>query len=75
VKAVLDAAEGALGRKIEPQFEIGWMDSGILNDAGIPCVVFGPSGAGEHTVNEWVEMDSLDACVNVLERAIRSFCG
>jgi acetylornithine deacetylase len=76
VKTVVEAAEGALGGgKVEPRFEIGWMDSGVLNDAGIPCVVFGPSGAGEHTPHEWVELDSLDACVDVYERAIRSFCG
>jgi acetylornithine deacetylase len=50
------------------------MDSGVLSDAGIPCVVFGPSGAGEHTPEEWVDVDSLLACSHVLERAIRTFC-
>jgi acetylornithine deacetylase len=75
VKTVVEAAAAELGCEIEPRFEIGWMDSGVLSDAGIPCVVFGPSGAGEHTPDEWVDANSLDACVNVFERAIRSFCG
>jgi acetylornithine deacetylase len=75
VKTVVEAAAGELGCEIEPRFEIGWMDSGVLSDAGIPCVVFGPSGAGEHTPDEWVDANSLDACVDVFERAIRSFCG
>jgi len=74
VKAVVEAAERELDRRIEPRFDIGWMDSGVLSDAGIPCVVFGPSGAGEHTPEEWVDVDSLLACSHVLERAIRTFC-
>ena len=62
-------------RPVEPRFDIGWMDSGILSDAGIPCAVFGPSGHGEHTHEEWVDVESLDVCARVLERAILSFSG
>ena len=55
--------------------DYGWMDSGVLVDAGIPCVVYGPAGAGLHTAGEWVNLDSLEHCVSVFERTARSFCG
>jgi acetylornithine deacetylase/succinyl-diaminopimelate desuccinylase-like protein len=74
VRATIDAATHETGHTAEPRFDIGWMDSGILSDAGIPCVVFGPAGYGEHTAHEWVDVDSLDLSARVLERAIRTYC-
>jgi acetylornithine deacetylase/succinyl-diaminopimelate desuccinylase-like protein len=75
VAAVLEAAARELGgRPVEPRYDMGWMDSGILSEAGIPCVVFGPAGHGEHTAEEWVDVHSLDVCSRVLEQAARSFC-
>ena len=50
---------------------MGWMDSGLLVDAGIPCAVFGPSGHGEHTAGEWVDLDSVRTCAEALEAAAR----
>ena len=48
---------------------------GILVEAGIPCVVYGPVGAGLHTADEWVDLASVDTCVTAFERLARSFCG
>src|SRR2546421_2842337 len=43
----LDAAvERRLGRRAAHVGDMGWMDSGILVEAGIPCAIFGPSGRG-----------------------------
>jgi len=36
--------------------------------------VFGPTGAGLHTAEEWVELESLERCVDVFERTARAFC-
>lgn len=74
VAAVVEAAARELGRPVQPRYDMGWMDSGILSEAGIPCVVFGPAGHGEHTAEEWVDAHSLDVCSRVLEEAARSFC-
>jgi acetylornithine deacetylase len=52
---------------------MGWMDSGVLAQAGIPCVVFGPVGGGEHTDDEWVDLASVGVCAQVLEAAVRGF--
>jgi acetylornithine deacetylase len=74
VGAVVEAASHELGRPAQPRYDMGWMDSGILSESGVPCVVFGPAGRGEHTVEEWVDAHSLEVCSRVLELAARSFC-
>jgi acetylornithine deacetylase/succinyl-diaminopimelate desuccinylase-like protein len=63
-----------LGHPAVHRGDMGWMDSGILVETGVPCVVFGPTGAGEHTDDEWVEIASLDLCAEILEETARSFC-
>ena len=42
------------------------MDSAILDQAGIPTVVFGPGGEGAHAVVEWVDLASVERCAEVL---------
>jgi acetylornithine deacetylase len=51
-----------------------WMDASLLTNAGIPTVVFGPKGGGAHSINEWVDLASVETCRAVLTRTIRSFC-
>jgi acetylornithine deacetylase len=50
-----------------------WMDAAFLAAAGIPTVAFGPHGDGAHAVDEWVDLDSVEQCREVLVRTIRSF--
>jgi acetylornithine deacetylase len=72
----LAAASGR--RRGEPatiRGDMGWMDSGILVEAGMPCVAFGPVGDGEHTAQEWVDLDSVRECAAVLADTAREFCG
>ena len=52
-----------------------WMDAAVLSAAGIPTVVFGPSGEGAHATQEWVDLASVAACADVLETVAREFCG
>jgi acetylornithine deacetylase len=61
-------------RAVRLRGDVGWMDSGVLVEAGIPCVAFGPTGDGEHTGDEWVDLASVAACADVLEVAARAFC-
>jgi acetylornithine deacetylase len=74
VEAVSRAARAESGTDPVVRSDYGWMDSGVLVEAGIPCVVFGPTGAGLHTAAEWVDLASLEQCVAVFERTARSFC-
>jgi acetylornithine deacetylase len=52
----------------------GWMDSAILAAAGIPSVIFGPSGEGLHADVEWVDLGSVAKCHEVVLATIRDFC-
>ena len=51
-----------------------WTDAAILGRAGIPAVLFGPTGAGLHGAEEYVEIDSVGVCRDVLIETIRAFC-
>jgi acetylornithine deacetylase len=71
---LIAASEALLGHPPVVRGDIGWMDSGILFESGIPCLTFGPVGAGEHTAVEWVDLASVETCANVLEETARAFC-
>ncbi len=75
VRATAAAAAAVLGRPAVLCGDIAWGDSGLLVEAGIPCVTFGPSGHGEHTAEEWVDLASVAQTAAVLEGAARLFCG
>jgi acetylornithine deacetylase len=72
---VAQAAREALGGDSEPVGVSYWMDMALTNAAGIPTVAFGPAGEGEHADVEWVDIASLETCVEVYARAARSLCG
>jgi acetylornithine deacetylase len=51
------------------------MDAAFTQAADIPTVVFGPGGGGAHSVEEWVDLASVEACADALAHAAREFCG
>ena len=75
VRAVARAAEAVTGRPAELYGETYWMDAAFIQAAGIPTVVFGPGGEGAHAVDEWVELESVEACAEGLVLAARDLCG
>jgi len=74
VQAVRHSAASVLGRPAELAGVAYWTDAATLWAAGIPSVLFGPSGGGAHAVEEWVELDSVTACAQVYLEAARRFC-
>ncbi len=52
-----------------------WADSALLAEAGIPTVLYGPIGAGAHAQVEWVDLASLQRCVDVYVAVAKEFCG
>ncbi|MGH3043681.1 MAG: M20/M25/M40 family metallo-hydrolase [Gaiellaceae bacterium] len=51
-----------------------WADSALLSSAGIPTVVFGPAGEGAHAVEEWVDLASVERCVEIYTAVARELC-
>lgn len=50
-----------------------WTDAAILSAAGIPSVLFGPGGAGLHSKEEYVIVDDVCRCRDVLANLAASF--
>ena len=74
VRLVSAHAERVIGL-VPPVFGwAAWMDSAILDGAGIPTVIFGPAGEGAHAVVEWVDLASVERCAEVLVATAREFC-
>ena len=74
VRLVSGQAERALGQAPPVIGWAAWMDSAILDAAGIPTVIFGPAGEGAHEVVEWVDLASVERCADVLVAVARDFC-
>jgi acetylornithine deacetylase len=75
VQALQSASLKVLNRPAQVAGVQFWTDAAILSAAGIPAVLFGPSGSGAHATVEWVDLASVKTCVDIyLETAVR-FCG
>jgi acetylornithine deacetylase len=68
------AAARTLGAEPEIVGHKAWMDAAFIAAAGIPTVVFGPSGEGAHAVEEHVELESVDQVAAVVIETTRRFC-
>ena len=73
VSMMLDAATRVDGRPRKPTGLSYWADSAFLSAAGIPTVLFGPSGDGAHADIEWVDLDSVLSCTEALTVLAREF--
>ena len=51
-----------------------WTDAAILGAAGIPSVLFGPGGAGLHSIEEYVILEDVLRCRDALANLARSWC-
>jgi acetylornithine deacetylase len=51
-----------------------WTDAAILGGAGIPSVLFGPGGAGLHSIVEYVIVDDVCRCRDALVNLVRAWC-
>ena len=71
--ALPTALAASLARHALPAAPVGmsfWTDAAILAAAGIPSILFGPSGSGLHSVEEYVDVDSVLTCRDVLAETV-----
>lgn len=73
-RAVREAARSVTGSAPEEAGVGYWADSAIFAGAGIPALIYGPSGEGAHEAVEWVDVDSVLRCAEVYVDAARRFC-
>lgn len=49
-----------------------WVDAALLNEAGVHAVCYGPGSIEQaHTADEWVDVDEIVRCADVLESFAR----
>jgi acetylornithine deacetylase len=74
VTAVRDSAEAVLGTRPEAGGVSYWADAAFIAAAGIPTVLFGPSGEGAHATEEWVSVRDAGAVAEALVGVAERLC-
>jgi acetylornithine deacetylase len=74
VKVLQQSAKEVLGKPPELVGQPYWMDTALLSDAGVEAVAMGPIGAGAHSKEEWVDLDSVIQMAEVLMQVILNYC-
>lgn len=72
--AALVAAARAAGCDTAATGMSFWTDAAVLAGAGTPSVLFGPGGAGLHSLEEYVKVSEVVACRDALTRLAREWC-
>jgi acetylornithine deacetylase len=70
--AAFGRALGAAGQVAEPTGMSFWTDAAVLAGAGIPSILFGPGGAGLHSLSEYVHVKDVITCRDILVAATRA---
>jgi len=68
-------ATACLGRAPRRIGAAWWMDTAILAEAGIEAAVIGPTGAGPHAAEEWVDLQSVEDLARILAQLALDYCG
>ena len=71
---VSQSATSVIGQTPEIMGVPYWTDAATLAQAGIPTLLFGPSGTGAHAVEEWVDLPSVEQCVQIYLQTALEFC-
>ena len=51
-----------------------WADAAFISAAGIPTVMFGPSGEGAHAIEEWVSLSDTESVTRTLIGVAKRVC-
>jgi acetylornithine deacetylase len=69
-----EAAAEVLGEPVTIAGASYWADAALIAAAGIPTVLFGPGGEGEHEIEEWVSLSDTATVARVLISLALRFC-
>jgi len=75
VDVVRSAAAQTMGEPPRIAGASYWADAAFIAAAGIPTVMFGPSGEGAHAVEEWVSLSDTETVARTLVGVARRVCG
>jgi acetylornithine deacetylase len=75
VRIVSESADPVIGARPTIAGASYWADAAFIASAGIPTVMFGPSGEGAHALEEWVSLADTEAVARTLTAVAARFCG
>lgn len=75
VKTLGRCADRLLGKAPDFIGHSWWEDSGLIGERGTDTVVFGPTGSGIHTTEEWVDIESVVSLARILYDTVLDYCG
>ena len=74
-RALVAAAREVSGQEPKLSGQSFWTDAALLSEAGIPSVLFGPTGAGLHSSVEYVELEDVARAADIFGLCAKKFCG
>lgn len=74
VTLVAKHATQATGEKPTIKGETYWTDMALLDEVGIPGLIWGPKGYGLHAKTEWVEVESVRQLAEAFAGITEDFC-
>jgi acetylornithine deacetylase/succinyl-diaminopimelate desuccinylase-like protein len=74
-EALSIASERVDGRPLERVGLNAWTDAALMQNAGIPTVLFGPLGGNYHAPGEWVSIGETVRAATILEEAVTAYLG
>ena len=74
VRAVREVAAGTLPVPPKIAGVPYWADAAFIAAGGIPTVMFGPSGAGAHAIEEWVSIAETESVTRILVDVASRLC-
>ncbi len=74
VETVAQSAAACLGQPPKQVGHTAWMDSAILSKEGVETVIIGPTGAGLHAKEEWVDIESAVMLAQILAESAVAYC-
>jgi len=72
---LLDQRQQVVGTYAPASGVAFWTDAALLAEQGMDTLLIGPSGAGLHTAEEWVELESCCQLAEILARTAMVYCG
>jgi acetylornithine deacetylase len=74
VQALQTACTRHLGREPKHSGATFWTDAALLAGAGMETVLIGPTGAGLHSAEEWVDLNSVQQLAHILVATAMEYC-
>ena len=74
VRLVGNAIADTLGARPAIEGASYWADAAFIAAAGIPTLMYGPSGEGAHALDEWVSLSDTESVARVLVDVARRVC-